>query len=103
MFRALAVHLHDNDKLEEKTSKAFNFFLLNCRKGDPSRFQGVHMNVIPKVEDSLHPINFLYDIDFVDGEIIGELARRSFRKYENSVKLLRYNNQICYVININAL
>ena len=35
--------------------------------------------------------------------MIGELARRSIQKFEKSVKLLRYNNQICYVNNINAL
>ena len=35
--------------------------------------------------------------------MIGELCRRSIQKYENSVKLLRYNNNICYVNNINAL
>ena len=46
---------------------------------------------------------FLYDIDFVDGELIGELCRRSNQKYEKSVKLLRYNNHNCYVNNINAL
>ena len=46
---------------------------------------------------------FLYDIDFVDAELIGELARRSIQKFEKSVKLLRYNNHICYVNNINAL
>ena len=46
---------------------------------------------------------FLYDIDFVDGELIGEVCRRSVQKYENSVKLLRYNNHICYVNNINVL
>ena len=47
-----------------------------------------------KVEDLLQLNIFLYDIDFVNGELIGELARRSIRKYEKSVKLLRYNNHI---------
>ena len=51
----------------------------------------------------LHLNIFLYDIDFVDGELMGELCRRSIQKYEKSVKLLRYNNHICYVNNINAL
>ena len=46
---------------------------------------------------------FLYDIDFEDREGVGELCRRNIQKYENSLKLLRYNNQICYVKNINAL
>ena len=32
---------------------------------------------------------FLYDIDFVDGELIGELARRNFQKFAKDVKLLR--------------
>ena len=39
----------------------------------------------------------------MDKELIGELCRRSIQKYEKSVKLLRYNNHICYVNNINAL
>ena len=47
------------------------------------------MNDIPKVEDLL-PLNiFFYDIDFVDAELIVELCRRSFQKYEKSGKLLR--------------
>ena len=45
----------------------------------------------------------LYDIDIVDGNIIGELARRSVQKFENTVRLLRYNNHICYLNNINAV
>ena len=102
MFRALALHLHGNKKLEEETSKIFNFFLNNSEERDPSKFQGVHMTDIPKVEDLLQLNIFLYDIDFVDGELIGELARRSIQKFEKSVKLLRYNNHICYVNNINA-
>ena len=102
LFRALALHLHGNEKLEEETSKIFNVFLNNSEQRDPSKFQGVHMTDIPKVEDLLQLNIFLYDIDFVDGELIGELARRSIQKFEKSVKLLRYNNHICYVNNINA-
>ena len=103
LLRALALHLHDNEKLEEETSKIFNIFLNNRWEGDPSKFQGVHMTDIPKLEDLLQLNIFLYDLDFVDGELIGELCRRSFQKYEKSVKILRNNNHICYVNNINAL
>ena len=102
-FRALALHLHGNEKLEEETSKIFNVFLNNSEERDPSKFQGVHMTDILEVEEMLQLNIFLYDIDFVDGELIGELARRSIQKFEKSVKLLRYNNHICYVNNINAL
>ena len=61
------------------------------------------MNDIPIVEDLLALNILLYDIDIVDGNIIGELARRSVQKYDNTVRLLRYNNHICYVSNINAV
>ena len=61
------------------------------------------MNDIPIVEDLLTLNILLYDIDIVDGNIIGELARRSVKKYEYTVRLLRYNNHICYVNNINAV
>ena len=61
------------------------------------------MNDIPIVED-LPTLNFLlYDIDMADGNIIGERERRSEQKYENTVRLLRYNNHICYVNNINSI
>ena len=103
LFRALALHLDGNQRLEEETSQNFNLFLNNSEEGDPSKFQGVHWNDIPKVEEMLQLNIFLYDIDFVDGELIGGLARRSIQKYDNSVKLLRYNNHICYVNNLNVL
>ena len=92
LFRALALHLHGNGKLEEERSKTVKLFLNNSGEGDPSKFQVVHMTDIPKVEEILQLNIFLYDTDFVDGELIGELCRRSIQKYEKSVKLLRYNN-----------
>ena len=63
----------------------------------------IHMNDILFVEDLLTLNILLYDIDFVDGNIIGELARQIVQKYENTVRLLRYDNHICYVNNINAV
>ena len=80
LFRTLALHLHGNENLEEETSKLFNLFLKTSEKGDVSKFQGVHMTDIPKVEEMLQLNIFLYDIDFVDGELIGELCRRSIQK-----------------------
>ena len=67
------------------------------------QFQGVHKNDVPFVEDLLTLNILLYDIDIVDGNIIGELARLSVQKHENTVQLLKYNNHICYVNNINAV
>ena len=51
LFRALALHLHGNERLEEETSKLFNLFLVNSTNPDPSKFQGVCMDDIPSVED----------------------------------------------------
>ena len=46
---------------------------------------------------------FKNDIDFIDGAMVGELARRNIKKYEKNVQLIRYNSHNCYVDNINAL
>ena len=103
LFRALALNLHGNERLEEETSKLFNLFLVNSTKSDPSKFQGVCMDDIPSVENIVAINIFIYDIDFIDGAMLGELARRSIKKYEKSVQMIRYNRHICYVDNINAL
>ena len=103
LFRALALHMHGNQRLGEETSKLFNLFINKMDGLSADQFQGVHMNDILFVEDLLTLNIVPYDIDIVDGNIIGELARRSVQKYENTVRLLRYNNHICYVNNINAV
>ena len=103
IFRAPALHLHWNQRLGEETSKLFNLFINKMDGLSANQFQGVHMNDIPTVED-LQTLNILlYDIDIVDGNIVGELARRSVQKYEITLRLLRYNNHICYVNNINSV
>ena len=79
LFRALAVYLHGNEKLEDETSKIFKLFFNNSEEGDVSKIQGALLNDIPKVEDLLQLNIFLFDIDFVDGELIGELCPRNIR------------------------
>ena len=103
LFRALALHLHGNERLEEETPKLFNLFLVKSTNLDPSKFQGVCMDDIPSVEDIVGINIFIYDIDLIDGAMVGEPARRSIKKYEKSVQLIRYISHICYVDNINAL
>ena len=103
LFRALALHLHGTQRLEGETSKLFRLFIKKVDGLSADHFQEVHMNDIPIIEDLLTLIILLYDIDIVDGNIVGELARRSVQKYENTVRLLRYNNHICYVNNISAV
>ena len=103
LFGALALHLHGTQRLEEETLKLFNLFINKMDGLSPNQFQGVHINDIPTVEELLTLNILLYDIDIVEKHIIGEPARRSVQKYKTTVRLLRYNNHICYVNNNNAI
>ena len=58
----------------------------------PNLFKGVHKNNTPIFEDLLTLNILFYDIDILDGKIIGELARQRVQNYDNIVRLLRYKN-----------
>ena len=103
LFRALCLHLHGNERLEEETNKLFNLYLQKKDGIEPASFQGVCMDDIPTVEEISGLNIFLYDVDIVEGSLVGELARRSVQKHPSTVRLLRYNSHICYVANIHAL
>ena len=97
------LHLHGNERLEEKTNKLFIRYMQMKDGIEPALFKGVCMDGIPTVEE-LSGINiFLYDVDIVEGSLVGELARRSVQKHPNTVRLLRSNSHICDVANIHAL
>ena len=49
LVRALALHLHGNQRLEEETSKSFSLFNNKMDGLTADQFQGVHMNDIPIV------------------------------------------------------
>ena len=103
LFRALVLRLHGNERLEEETSKLFNLFLVNSTDPGPSKIQGVCMDYVPSVEDIVGINIFNYDIDLIDGAMVGELAQRSIKKYKKSVQLIRNNSHMCYADNIHAL
>ena len=48
------------------------------------------MNDIPLVEDLLTISILLYDINIVDGDIIGKIARRSVQKYNITVRYVMW-------------
>ena len=73
LFRALALHLLVNERLEEETSKLFSHFLVKSTNLDPSKFQG-NFN-IPSVEDIAGINIFIYDIDLIDGAMVGEASK----------------------------
>ena len=60
------------------------------------------MNHLVFVENAIKHIIFIYDIDIVGGDFVGELSRRSIEMYENSITLMRYNNHNCSVDDINT-
>ena len=61
------------------------------------------MDDIPSVEDIVGINIFIYDIDLIDGALVGELARRSIKKNKKNAQLIRYKSHIWYVDKINAL
>ena len=78
-------------------------FYLNRKDGlNPNQFWRVHIHLILVVEDLVTFNILLYDIDVVDGNIIGELAVRFVQIDENTVRHFRYNRHIWYVSNNNA-
>ena len=54
LFRALALHLHGNQRLEEQISKIFNVVINKMDGLSTDHIQGVHMNDILFVEDLLN-------------------------------------------------
>ena len=103
LFCALALHAQGNQRLEEEISLLFNLYINKMVGLSADQFQGVRTSNTLIVEDLISLNILLYDMDIADGNIIGELARRSVQKNENTVQLLRYNNYIRYVNNINAV
>ena len=77
LLRALALHFHGGKKHDEDTSIFFNLFPKNIGGTDPANFRCVCLEDIATEENNVKAYNFLYDLDFVEGSMIVELARRS--------------------------
>ena len=88
---------------KKETSKLFNIFITETDGLSADQFQGIHLSDIPFVDDLLTLNIVLYEIDIMDCNIIGELARWSLQKYNNTVRLLKYNNHIYYMSNFNTV
>ena len=61
------------------------------------------MDDIQFVEDKVVNNILIHGIDLTDGALVGELARRSIKKYEKNVQLIQYKSHICYVDNIHGI
>ena len=100
-MRDVVIHLYGSAELETNAAKLSSDFLHESGH-DAINFRGVSMDHIVLVENAIKQNIFIYDIDFEDGDFVGELARRSIGMYENNINLLRNNNYICYVDDINT-
>ena len=101
LFRAIAVHLYGSSQLETNAKYLFSAFLHESGH-DAINFRGVSLDHLLFVEYAMKHNIFIYDIDIVDGDFVCELARRSVEMYEKNINLLRYNNRICYLDDINT-
>ena len=101
LFRAVDVHLYRSAELETNAAKLFSDFLYESGH-DAINFRGVSMDHLVFVEKAIKHNIFIFDIAIEDGDFVGELSRRSIEMYENNIILLRYNNHICYVDDINT-
>ena len=59
------------------------------------------MDNLPIVEDVVEKKQLIFDIDIKKEDFVSELAWRSIGKNETTVELIRYNNHIIYVNNID--
>ena len=101
LFRALKTYLHGHSNLNAQTFQLFTEFISNCGY-DPKNFRGVAIDDLSLVEGIVERNIFIYDFDIQEGEYVGELARRTKRKIEKTVKLLRFNNHIIHTNDIDS-
>ena len=102
LFRAIVVHLYGSSELETNAANLFRAFLHESGH-DAINFRGGSIDHLVFVENATKQNIFIYDIDIEEGEFVGELARRSVEMYDKNINLLRYNNHICYVDDIDTL
>ena len=102
-FRALAFELYGFDYLALKTDQSFQRFI-EISRVKLEGFPGVDENNIYILEDNCEINIQLFNTDYDEnGEIVGELMRRSALLFSRIVNLIRYDNHICWTENLNNL
>ena len=70
---------------KQKLQNFSNFFLAKSEEGELPVFQGAQTKNNPRRENILRLIFFLYEIHFLDEDLIGGIARRGVQKNDKSV------------------
>ena len=99
LFRAIAVH--GSSEMETNAANLFSAFLHESGH-DAINFRGVSIDQLVFFENAIKHNIFIYDIDIEEGEIVGELARRTVEMYKKNINLLRHNDHICYLDDNNT-
>ena len=73
LLRALALHLHGNERLEEEISNIIILFLQKTGEIDPANFRTVCVEDIAGADDIVQACFFLYNFDIMDGSMVGRL------------------------------
>ena len=103
LLRAVCMYKKGNERVEEDTKKLFNAYLTGSLHLSVQNFRGDGLEDLHVVE-RLAEVNILvYDIEVSDGANIGELAESSLRRFNSTAILWRYNNQICFVTDVNKM
>ena len=103
LLRAVCMHETGNERVEEATKKLTNAYLTAYPHLSIQNFRGVGLEDL-HIVGRLAEVNILvYDNEVSDGGIIGELAQRSLQRFNSTATLLRYNNHICYVTDVNKV
>ena len=88
----MPVHLYGASELVTKAEDFSGAFLYEPEH-DAIKFRGVSIDHLVFVENAKKHNILINDIDFVDGDFSGGLARRSVEMYEKNINLLRYNHK----------
>ena len=101
LFRALDMYMNGHNDLDSHTSRYCTEFI--SKSGyDPKSFRGVSVEDLLFVEKIVQRNIFIYDFDIHQGEYVEELARRSIRRFDKTVKILRFNNHIIHTNDIDS-
>ena len=95
------MYMNGHNDLDTHDSRYFTEFITKSGY-DPKNFRGVSVEDLPVVEEIIGRNIFIYDFDIQEGEYVGELARRSIGRFDETVKLLRFNNHIIHANDIDS-
>ena len=97
------LNLHLSQNLEEEASQFFKIFQENTGRTGPVNFQEVCTQDLATVEDNAQKVVFPYKIDFAHRTMTGEIAKRSNVGNTINVRLIRFNNLVCWDSSLKVL